>query len=46
MLLSEPIVNEQEDLLKMVMSNICTPEKFPNQFGSLNDSINHILKFL
>ena len=42
----EPICEEIEDLLKMILSNICSPEKFPNQFGSLNDSITHILKLL
>ena len=29
----------------MVLSNLCSPEKFPEQFGSLDDAISLIISF-
>lgn len=38
-------VNEREsDILRMIFSNIYSPENFPNQFGQIDDSISFLVK--
>lgn len=34
------------DSLKLIFSNLSSPEKFPNQFGSMSNSVNLLIKFL
>ena len=33
------------DILKLIFSNLCSPQKFPNGFGAIQESIDLIVKY-